>query len=83
MSGRNKKFLSPFHFLFLFPSLVGVKKSLKKKGKKGLTWNIFLLKYFDKISNHLVVEACAMIFPPIGLTWGPANMADPSTCETT
>lgn len=32
---------------------------------------------------HLVVEACAIIFPPMGLIWGPANMADPSTCETT
>ena len=32
---------------------------------------------------HLVVEAWAMMFPPIGLICGPANIAEPSTWATT
>lgn len=34
-------------------------------------------------SPHLVVEACAMMLPPIALTCGPANMFPPSTWATT
>lgn len=33
--------------------------------------------------TNLVVEAWAIIFPPIGLIWGPAKSAEPSTCATT
>ena len=32
---------------------------------------------------YLVVEACAMIFPPIGFLGSAANMAAPSTWATT
>lgn len=37
----------------------------------------------DNLFSHLVVEACAMIFPPIGFLGSAANIAAPSTCATT
>jgi len=37
----------------------------------------------DNLFSHLVVEAWAMIFPPIGFLGSAANMAAPSTCATT
>ena len=33
--------------------------------------------------TNLVVEAWAMMLPPMGLIWGPAKIAEPSTCATT
>lgn len=35
------------------------------------------------LQAYLVVEAWAIMLPPIGLIWGPAKMAEPSTWATT
>lgn len=44
--------------------------------------NIKVLHKTDLLTN-LVVDACAMIFPPIGFLGSAVNMAAPSTWATT
>jgi len=69
--------LSPFAKQ-AYPSDETVRRSYKLKKKQRLRWNDGRLGFTD-----LVVEAWAMMLPPIGLIWGPAKTAEPSTWATT
>lgn len=66
---------SAIHRLHRDPELKGTYLSTQKNPRN--------LVEDDNLFSHLVVEACAMIFPPIGFLGSAANIAAPSTCATT
>lgn len=45
--------------------------------------DLCLTRNYRNLQTHLVVEAWAMMFPPMGFLGSAANIAAPSTCATT